>query len=310
MEYPVLIIGGGPVGLVSSIMLSRLGVPNVVFERHPSTSIHPKAVGLNQRTAEIFRDIGIEEEVLAEAAPPETVGRTSWYTSFAGPTELHGRQLAIRDAWGGGAYAEEYRAMSPARYIVIPQIRLEPILLRTAQEYSQADIRFGHEVLDVRPDGTVVVQTESGAAEVHGRYVLAADGGRMVAERLGIDFEGPTDLLDMVSAHFSADLSEIALDPGSLISWFINPDFGGSIGSGYLYHIGPWDAQGRSKEWVFACAFAADDPERFDEAAMAARRADLAWSTWLAAALSFGLLNSASWRASSRVRGRNSPMRT
>lgn len=271
MDAPVVIIGGGPVGLIASIMLSRLGVEHVVLERHPSTSIHPKAVGLNQRTAEIFRSLGVAHEVLAEAAPPQTVGRTSWHTSFGGPTELHGRQVAIRDAWGGGAYAEEYAAASPASYIVIPQIRLEPILLRAARAYPHADVRFGHEVVDVRPDGTVTVRAGGEVSQLRGRYVIAADGGRMAAERLGIASEGPTDLLDMVSAHFSADLSEHVADPGSLISWFINPDFGGSIGSGYLYHIGPWDEQGRSKEWVFACAFAPTDPERFDDAGMIAR---------------------------------------
>lgn len=271
IRVPVAIVGGGPVGLISSIMLSRLGVEHVVFERHPSTSIHPKAVGLNQRTAEILRAIGVAEQVLAEAAPPETVGRTSWYTSFAGPTGLHGRQLAIRDAWGGGAYAEEYAAVSPADYVVIPQIRLEPILKAAAESYDHADIRFRHEVVSVDRDGTVAVRAGEEELVCRAQYVVVADGGRTVADQLGIESIGPRDLLDMVSVHWSADLSEHLHDTGSLIHWFINPDFGGSIGSGYLYHIGPWDQRGRSKEWVFACAFTPDDPERFDEQAMVAR---------------------------------------
>lgn len=271
LAAPVAIVGGGPVGLVTSIMLSRLGVEHVLLERHPSTSIHPKAVGLNQRTAEVLRSIGVLEAVLEQAAPPATVGRTSWYTSFAGPTELHGRQIAIRDAWGGGAYVDEYAAASPERYVVIPQIRLEPILLEAASSYEQADIRFGHEVVRVDERGTVVARIGDDALTIDASYVVVADGGRSIGEQLGIASDGPRDLLDMVSVHWSADLSEHLLDDGSLIHWFINPDLGGSIGSGYLYHIGPWDEQGRSKEWVFACAFVADDPDRFDEAAMVER---------------------------------------
>ena len=79
---PVIIVGGGPVGLVSSILLSLQKIPNVLFERHPGTSIHPKACGLNQRTMEIFRHIGVEEEALRQSAPPETVSRTAWYTGL------------------------------------------------------------------------------------------------------------------------------------------------------------------------------------------------------------------------------------
>jgi 2-polyprenyl-6-methoxyphenol hydroxylase-like FAD-dependent oxidoreductase len=40
---PVIIIGAGPVGLSASIALSRQGIRNIVIEKHPGTSIHPKA---------------------------------------------------------------------------------------------------------------------------------------------------------------------------------------------------------------------------------------------------------------------------
>lgn len=79
---PVIIIGGGPVGLTCSILLSLRGITNLVFERHLSTSIHPKACGINQRTTEIFRVMGIEREVYASATPAEIAGRTAWYTSL------------------------------------------------------------------------------------------------------------------------------------------------------------------------------------------------------------------------------------
>ena len=53
IEVPVLIVGGGPVGLVASVCLSRLGVASLLVERHPSTTVHPKARNLNLRTMEI-----------------------------------------------------------------------------------------------------------------------------------------------------------------------------------------------------------------------------------------------------------------
>jgi 2,4-dichlorophenol 6-monooxygenase len=272
-RVPVAIVGGGPVGLTASVLLSRLGVSHVLLERHPGTSIHPKAVGLNQRTIEVFRAMGIEEEVRARSAPPETVGRTGWYTSFGGPTPLHGRRIAVRDAWGGGAYAEEYAAASPSRYAMLPQIRLEPLLLEAARQYSTADLRFGADVTGLSdPEGHTVTVTsrtaDGGTHTVEADHVVAADGGRTVGGLLGIGDTGPTNLLDMVSAHFSADLSAHLPDPGCLIHWFVNPDHAGSIGSGYLYHLGPWDERGASREWVFACAFLPGDPARFDDADM------------------------------------------
>ncbi|MFG1922384.1 FAD-dependent monooxygenase [Cryptosporangium sp. NPDC048952] len=266
-EFPVVIVGGGPVGLTASILLSKLGVRHALFERHPGTSIHPKAIGLNQRTIEIFRSAGLGPDIAAAAAPPRTVSRTAWYTSFGGPTPLHGRQIAIRDAWGGGAYAEEYAAASPAPYTMLPQIRLEPILRAHASASPLATIEFGTAVTGIS-DGVVLLDD---GRRIPATYVIAADGGRTVADAVGIGVTGPTNLVDMVSAHFAADLSDVLPDDSCLINWFVNPDLGGSIGSGFLYHLGPWSADGVSAEWVFACGFGPDDPERFDEDGMRAR---------------------------------------
>lgn len=273
-RVPVAIVGGGPVGLTASILLSRLGVNHVLLERHPGTSVHPKAVGLNQRTIEIFRHMGLDTVIREHGAPPRTVRRTAWYTSFGGPTPLHGRRIAIRDAWGGGEYTDEYAAASPCGYTMLPQIRLEPLLRMAALDHPQrADLRFGAavgEISDPNADTvTVAYRTADGTTDsVEADYVIAADGGRTVGRLLGIGDTGPTDLLDMVSAHFSADLTPYLPDEGCLIHWFVNPDHAGSIGSGYLYHLGPWDPRGTSQEWVFACAFLPTDPARFDESDM------------------------------------------
>ena len=135
---PVIIIGGGPVGLISSILLSLQGIANILFERHPSTSIHPKATGINQRTTEIFRVIGIEDEVYAHATPAGVAGRTAWYTSLG----EEGREVFSRDAWGGGRYEAEYATHSPSKYCILPQIRLEPILKKRAMELNAEGIRY------------------------------------------------------------------------------------------------------------------------------------------------------------------------
>ncbi|KAK1762109.1 FAD binding domain-containing protein [Phialemonium atrogriseum] len=270
-RHPVVIIGGGPVGLSASILLSLRGIPHALFERHRGTSIHPKACGINQRTTEIFRAMGGGlAAVRAAAAPDDVKGRTAWWTAL-GPG---GREIFPRDAWGGGAYADEYAAHGPTRYEVMPQNRLEPLLVRRARELNPAALRFGVEVTDLVVDeadgGGVRVKVRSSRgeeSEVLARFVIAADGGRSVTDKLGVPWIGERDVMDMVSVHFRSPLRSRHPDPRNFIIWFTHPDQGGSVRTGYLYQIGPWpfdSPEARdSEEWVFSCAPTASDPSKF-----------------------------------------------
>ncbi|KAL4797742.1 FAD binding domain-containing protein [Aspergillus venezuelensis] len=281
MPLPIIIIGGGPVGLTASIALSQQQIPHLLFERYPGTSIHPKAVGLNARTMEIFRALGLEADILSQAAPPHTHSKTAWYTSL-GP---EGREIFTRDAWGGGVYAEEYRSFSACRLTVLPQIRLEPILLNRAREMNPGGIFYSAEVDVVRELGdhvavTVLHSLPDGSREVmtyEASYVIAADGGRTVGPQLGIKMSGGegggVNILDMVSAHIKAPLSLIHPNPDVLITWFIDPAKGGSINTGYLYHLGPYNGTLNldEEEWMFACATNPADPKIFEEEDMLRR---------------------------------------
>src|SRR5512136_2152238 len=62
-EIPVLIVGGGPVGLSMSLLLSHHGIRSLLVEQHPGTSTYPKARLINARTMEIFRQLGIEHAI-------------------------------------------------------------------------------------------------------------------------------------------------------------------------------------------------------------------------------------------------------
>ncbi|KIX92684.1 uncharacterized protein Z520_11536 [Fonsecaea multimorphosa CBS 102226] len=269
--YPVAIIGGGPTGLSASILLSLSNIPHVLFERYPSTSIHPKACGYNHRTVEIWRRMGIEEELIKQRAPADNCSRTAWYTSF-GP---NGREIISRDSWGGGAYREEYASVSPCQYSILPQLRLEPILHKRALELNPKGIFYGTEVTKVEEaDGYVVVtyvQRGEETATVKAQYCIGADGGRMLTDHLGVGWEGERDIVDMVSAHIRAPISLAHPDIRNFITWFVNPKLGGTIGSGYLYHLGPYPMTHDTEEWIFACGLNPADPKRFDESTMLQR---------------------------------------
>lgn len=279
---PVVIIGGGPVGLVSSILLSMQGIEHRVFEQFPGTSIHPKAVGLNQRTVELFRSIGIEDEFKKHRAPLDMISKTGWFTGI-GPND---HPILVRDAWGGGVYAEAYKTFSPVDYSCLPQIRLEPILQQRALQLNPDAVRYNSKVTGVvEKDDHVLVtvkdtkDAEGAAREFKARYVLAADGGRGMAEQLGIGWEGESDITDMISVHFrSKDLRKYHPEPKALIAWLINPRMRGSLGTGYVYHLGPYDRYNATgdlndlgTEFLLAAPKLSDDPQQFDQQTTTAR---------------------------------------
>jgi 2-polyprenyl-6-methoxyphenol hydroxylase-like FAD-dependent oxidoreductase len=68
-NVPVVIVGGGPVGLSMAILLQRFGIDFVLLERNPTTTDHPKARGTYTRTMEIFRQWGIDGLMKRHALP-------------------------------------------------------------------------------------------------------------------------------------------------------------------------------------------------------------------------------------------------
>lgn len=83
-DVPVLIVGGGPVGLSAFLLLSRHGVRSLLVEWHPGTSLHPKARGLNVRTLELFLVWGIESAVREAAADLARAVDVVWAPGPAG----------------------------------------------------------------------------------------------------------------------------------------------------------------------------------------------------------------------------------
>ncbi|MGW6036899.1 FAD-dependent monooxygenase [Gordonia terrae] len=265
-DVDVLIVGGGAAGLTASILLSELGVTTLLVERHSGTSHLPKAHILNQRTMEIFDQCGVADRVYELGSPLEFMRRVAWYTSFDGPTPLHGRELAHRDSWGGGADQDRYAVASRFRSTNLPQMRLEPILRDRAEQLAEGQVRFGHELIALAQDKGAVTATINGGGEtyeVSASYAIGADGGRTVGNILGVSMEGQRELVDMVSTHITADLPGRGIDPSVSIFWFINPDAKGSIGSGVLVKMGGTGWGPNADEWVYTFSTAPGDPADF-----------------------------------------------
>jgi 2,4-dichlorophenol 6-monooxygenase len=104
------------------------------------------------------------------------------------------------------------RRDSPTLSSNIPLLRLEPILRKLAKDRNPGRILFSHAVTDLEDNGHKVVvtvqQPDGSTLKYHAQYVVCADGGKLSTPKLGINMEGPTGLVDFVSTHFKADLSE------------------------------------------------------------------------------------------------------
>src|SRR5450432_2825807 len=74
IETDVLIIGSGPAGGSAALFLSTYGIQNMVLTKYRWTAHTPRAHITNQRTMEIFRDMGIEADVVEKATPQQLMG--------------------------------------------------------------------------------------------------------------------------------------------------------------------------------------------------------------------------------------------
>jgi 2,4-dichlorophenol 6-monooxygenase len=275
IHVPVLIVGGGGAGLAASMTLSNLGVDSLLVSSLPTTSSLPKAHVLNQRAMEIFTEVGVAPEIYKRSTPAENMRATGWYAGLTGPHDGYGRKLGDLEVWGGGYTDPDYVAASPCRTCNLPQIRLEPVLKEHAEKLNPGGVRFNHELVDLVQDADGVTATvrdkdSDSTYGVRAQYLIAADGGRTVGKLVGVEMNGPRDIMKMVSIHMTADLSQWATDDDVLIRWLVNPDFGGSW-SGVLVPMGPDHWGPASEEWVFHMQYATDDPDAMQEEKVLAR---------------------------------------
>lgn len=201
-EVPVLIVGGGPVGLSASILLSRLGVASRLVERHPGTAFHPKARNINMRTMEVFRQCGVEDAVRAAGLAIERTVFLIFAESLAG-RELERRVPRRSNTFGNSP--------SAVRHCLCAQDDLEPVLRHYAEALAPGTIAFGTELMHFEQDAAGVTATVRDAGDetrIRAQYLIAADGARSrVRPALGIPLHGMTEVYRSVNVLMNADLS-------------------------------------------------------------------------------------------------------
>ena len=204
-HVPVLVVGGSLVGLTTSVLLARYGVPHLLVESHAGTAIHPRAASFHQRTMEVFRSAGLQRDVEESAAREFRQGG-----AIVAVESLGGKELA----YFYRSYNDGVEGLSPTDRLFITQVGLEPILQERATAMG-AELMFGTDLVsfEERDDHVVsVIRGHGGGAEevVISDYLVAADGAHSaVRERLGIAMTGRGSFADCITIYFKADVNKL-----------------------------------------------------------------------------------------------------
>ncbi len=210
-DTPILIVGGGPVGLTLAAELGWRGTPCMLIEERTAPTDHPKATLLGARSMEYLRRWGIADEVFAAAIPEQLPYSISFSTRLAGhlihridapsirETKRHSPEVLARNRELG---------WSPYYKTQIGQQALEPVLWRFAARQTGVTLHHGWRFLDFTESAhgvtARVMELASGKERtIRARYLVGCDGGTSaVRKQLGIRYNGRGQMRANVSFYF------------------------------------------------------------------------------------------------------------
>jgi 3-(3-hydroxy-phenyl)propionate hydroxylase len=221
-SHRIVIVGGGPVGLTLALDLARRGRPVVVLNRLDFIPAGSKAICFSKRTLEIWDRLGVGE-AMAVKGVVWNVGKVFWGAGDAPVYEFD--LLPVKDQ------------KMPA-FINLQQYHVEDILAEAVEREPLIDLRWGHEVTDVRPgpDGArLTVIADGKSYEIEAEWLIACDGAKSpIRDMLGLDFEGRV----FEDNFLIADVKMKAPRPAERWFWF-DPPF--NPGQSALLHKQPDD---------------------------------------------------------------------
>ncbi|KAH6955737.1 putative monooxygenase, partial [Ilyonectria sp. MPI-CAGE-AT-0026] len=206
----VIISGGGPIGMVTALILAAQNVKSIVLEKNFNTTKWPKMDLTNVRSMELFRKLGIEKGIRERGVPSHFPYRVLMTSG------LHQDEPITR--WDYPS-VEEYRELIKANndgtqprepYQRISQETFEAWLKELCDENPLIDLKFGRQVQDVNEttdmvEVLVVDPETSQEVALQSRYLIGCDGASSITRRaLSIPLDGGPVPESFLLVHFKS----------------------------------------------------------------------------------------------------------
>ncbi len=227
IETTVLIVGGGPVGLLGAHLLGRRGVRTLVAEKHLQRLEAPKAHALNPRSLEICAAAGLPMDQIHAMATATEDGR---YVRMV--------ETLSQPPIGVIAYERQdpaVRDLTPWPLINIEQPKFEAVIEAALPAAPSVELRRGLEWVEGLQLGDQVIstlrdRTTGETVKVRSRYVIACDGaGSTVRDGVGIAMDGPDGIAHFMMIHFEANLRSVVADHPGILYFLFGPGLNGTL---------------------------------------------------------------------------------
>jgi len=238
IDTTVLIVGGGPVGMTMALCLAKRGIASYLVElRSAETLPDVKCNHISSRSMELFRSLGISQDLRAAGLPDDYPHDVSYRTTTLGEeiARIHipGRNTRLTDHSG-----PDGNWPTPEPPHRINQRYIEPILRRHVQKQTLITCLYRHQVLSFTQDTNQVTaqiqnldQPDSQALTLSAAYMVGCDGGRsMVRKGIGAKLIGDEVVQRVQSTCIRAPhLIEHMKAPPAWAMFTVNPRRSGNI---------------------------------------------------------------------------------
>ncbi len=194
-DCSVLIVGGGPCGLMLANELGRRGVTAVLVDQKPTTAFNPQANATQARTMEHFRRLGFASEIRALGLPPDFPTDIAYFTRYAKHELARFKLPSAREA------VERVKQLSgswsaaelPHR---VSQKFVEQVLRRHAEALPGISVHYGWRLtrFSETADGIeadIERVSDGKAHRIRSEFLVGADGPRStVRQALGFQYSG------------------------------------------------------------------------------------------------------------------------
>ena len=209
LDVDVVIIGAGPVGLTLAIDLGLRGISTVIVERNSGPMRLPKMERTNPRSMEIYRRLGVAEQIRARGLQADKAMDIFLVASLARPPLTSIRYPTVNEARALCEMATD--GTQPREpWQLISQYTLEPILIEKAQSLPAVKILFDTELETLAQDAAgvraQVCTLNEKRFDIQAKYLVGADGANSrVRSLVGIEMEGRSNLGTITNIFFRCD---------------------------------------------------------------------------------------------------------